>query len=109
MNLASLCLRIAFFLESDTANRAPIFFLAGACDEKKKCGRGSQRSDTSELTLVPHASLSPHREVSPVLFSHPDQCPSAFMSDMVLFGGSEEDLQVDSMSLAASDMEDWTG
>lgn len=67
-------------------------FLSQEPVRKKKGGRGSQRPDMSELTLVPRASLSPHREVSPVLFSHPDQRPSAFASEMVLFGGSEEDL-----------------
>lgn len=65
----------------------------------------------SELTSaqVPRASLSPHRVVSPVLFSRPHQRPSAIVSDLVLFGGSEEDPLDDSMSLAASDTEDWAG
>ncbi len=37
--------------------------------------RGSRRSESSEPTQVepPRASLSPHTEVSPVLFAHPDQ------------------------------------
>lgn len=44
----------------------------------------------------PRASLSPNRNYSPIFFSHPDQCPSASMSD-------------DSMSLAASDVEELLG
>ncbi len=55
------------------------------------------------------ASLSPNREVSPVLFSQPDQHPSASASDLVLFGGSDEEQNDDSMSLAASDAEELSG
>ncbi len=46
----------------------------------------------SELTLVvpPRTSLSPHREFSPVLFTRPDQHPSAAVSDLVSFGGSDD-------------------
>lgn len=61
--------------------------------------------DTSELTSaqVPCASLSP------ILFSCPHQRPSAIVSDLVSFRGSEDDPLDDSMSLVASDMEDWAG
>ncbi|KAK2876494.1 hypothetical protein Q8A67_020590 [Cirrhinus molitorella] len=51
------------------------------------------------------ASLSPQRESSPVLFSRPDQHPSAHVSDMVSFGGSEDEALDDIMSLASSDAE----
>ncbi len=39
----------------------------------------------SELTLAlpPHTSLSPHIELSPVLFTRPDQLPSAAASDLI--------------------------
>ncbi len=78
---------------------------------KKQRGRGSQRPVKSELTSaqIPRASLSPHREVSPVLFSKPDQRPSASASDLVSFGGSDDELADDSMSLAASDAEELSG
>ncbi len=36
------------------------------------------------------ASLSPHREFSPVCFTRPDQHPSAAASDLVSFGGSND-------------------
>ncbi len=78
---------------------------------KKQQGRGSQRPVESELTpaQIPCASLSPHREVSPVLFSQPDQRPSASVSDLVSFGGSDDELADDSMSLVASDAEELSG
>ncbi len=81
--------------------RPPVFFLAGTCKEKTTGQRTSAQS--------PRASLSPHREVSPVLFSQPDQRPSASASDLVLFGGSDEELNDDSMSLAASDAVELSG
>ncbi len=75
---------------------------------KKQQGRGSQRPVESELTpaQIPRASLSPHREVSPILFSQPDQHPSASARNLVSFGGSDEELADNSMSLAASDAEE---
>lgn len=54
-------------------------------------------------------SLPPPKEVSPVSFSCPDQCPSAIANDLVSFGGSDDEPLDDSMSLAASDAEDWSG
>ncbi len=78
---------------------------------KKQRSRGSQRPVENELTpaQIPRASLSPHREMSPVLFSQPDQRPSASVSDLVLFGGSDDELADDSMSLVASDAEELSG
>ncbi|KAK2892581.1 hypothetical protein Q8A67_012569 [Cirrhinus molitorella] len=74
----------------------------------KQWGRGSQCSATSKLTSPqsPRASPLSHREASPVLFSCPDQCPSVNASDLVFFGGSEDEDPDDSMSLAASDAEE---
>ncbi len=111
ISLASLRSRIAFFSESDPAPRALPFSSSQGPVRKKQRGRGSQRPVESELTSaqIPSASLSPHREVSPVLFSQADQRPSASASDLVSFGGSDNELADDSMSLAASDAEELSG
>ncbi len=71
ISLASLRSRIAFFSESDPAPRALPFSSSQGPVRKKQRGRGSQRPVESEFTpaQIPRASLSPHREVSPVLFS----------------------------------------
>ncbi len=65
----------------------------------------------SELTpaQTPHSSLSPPREADVVFFSHADQHPSAAASDMALFGGGEDEILDDSMSLAESDGEELLG
>ncbi len=78
---------------------------------KKQRGRGSQRPVESEFTpaQIPRASLSPHREMSPVLFIQPDQRPSASGGDLVSFGGSDDEQADDSMSLVASDAEELSG
>ncbi len=78
---------------------------------KKLRGRGSHHPVESELTPAqnPRASLLPHREISPVLFSQPDLRPSASVSDLVSFGGSDDELADDSMSLVASDAEELSG
>ncbi len=111
ISLASLRSRIAFFSESDPAPRALPFSSSQGPVRKKQRGRGSQRLVESELTpaQIPRASLSPNREVSPVLFSQPDQRPSASVSDLVLFGGSDDELADDSMSLVVSDAEELSG
>ncbi len=111
ISLASLRSRIAFFSESDPAPRALPFSSSQGPVRKKQRGRGSQRPVESELTpaQIPRVSLSPHREVSPVLFFQPDQHPSASASDLVSFGGSDDELADDSMSLAASDAEELSG
>ncbi len=108
ISLASLRTRIAFFSESDPAPRALPFSSSQGPVRKKQRGRGSQRPVDSELTLaqIPRASLSPHREMSPVLFIQPDQRPSVSVSDLVSFGGSDDELADDSMSLVASDAEE---
>ncbi len=65
----------------------------------------------SELTpaQTPRTSLSAPREADPVFFSRADQRPSAAASDMVSFGGSEDEILDDSVSLAASDGEELSG
>ncbi len=111
ISLASLRSRIAFFSESDPAPCAFPFSSSQGPVRKKQRDRGSQRPVESERTpaQIPRASLSPHREVSPVLFSQPDQRPSASVSDLVSFGGSDDELADDSMSLVASDAEELSG
>ncbi len=78
---------------------------------KKQRGRVVQRSAASEHTpaQTPRASPSPCRDESPILFEHLDQRPSADASDMVLFGGVEDELLDDGMSLTASDAETMLG
>ncbi len=111
ISLASLRMRIAFFSESDPAPRALTFSSSQGPVRKKQRGRGSQRLVESELTpaQIPRASFSPHREISPVLFVQPDQRPSASVSDLVSFGGSDDELADDNMSLVASDAEELWG
>ncbi len=111
ISLASLRTCIAFFSESDPAPRALPFSSFQGPVRKKQWGRGSQRPVESELTPVqiPRASLSPHREISPVLFFQPDQRPSASVSDLVSFEGSDDELANDSMSLVASDAKELSG
>ncbi len=69
----------------------------------------SLRWNVPTLAVPLRASLSPHREVSPILFAHPDQRPSAAASDLVSFGGSNYGNMDDSLSLAASDAEKLSG
>ncbi len=104
ISLASLRTRIAFFSESDPAPRALPFSSSQGPVRKKQRGRGSQRPVESELTpaQIP-------REMSPVLFIQPDQRPSASVSDLVSFGGSDDELADDSMSLVASDAGELSG
>ncbi len=106
-SLASLCSRIAFFSESDSAPRTLPFSSSQGPVRKKQRGRGFEQPVTSELTSAqcPRAS---QREHSPVLFTQHDQRPSAAASDMILFGVSDNELD-DSLSLAASDAEELSG
>ncbi len=114
ISLASLRMRNAFFSESVPAPRALPFSSSQGPVRKKERGRGSQRPVESEFTpaQIPRASLSPHREVSPVLFSQPHQRPSASdhpLSDLVSFERSDNELADDSMSPVASDAEELSG
>ncbi len=95
ISLASLRTHIAFFSESDSAPRALPFSSSQGPVRKKQRGRGSQ--------------CPVEREMSPVLFIQPDQRPSASVSDLVSFGGSDDELADDSMSLVASDAEELSG
>ncbi len=105
-SLASLCSRIAFFSESDSAPHALPSSSSQGPARKKQRGRGFERLETSELTSAqcPRASPSPQREDSPVLFTQ----PSAAASDMISFGGSDDEMD-DSLSLVASDAEELSG
>ncbi|ROL42299.1 hypothetical protein DPX16_8178 [Anabarilius grahami] len=109
MSLASLRSRAAFF-RSDT-DRALLSPSSREPARKRQRGRPVQRSELSELTSAqcPRASPSPSREQSLVLFSRPEQRPSADASDFVSFGGSDDELPDDSVSLAASEPEHWVG
>ncbi|KAF4099589.1 hypothetical protein G5714_019715 [Onychostoma macrolepis] len=111
MSLASLHSRIVFFSESDSAPRTLPLPSSQEPVRKKQRGRGCKRAEMSELTpaQTPHTSLSPTRAVLPVFFSRPDQCPSAAASDLVSFGGSEDEVLDNSVSLAASDAEELSG
>ncbi|ROL52182.1 hypothetical protein DPX16_6059 [Anabarilius grahami] len=102
MSLASLRSRAAFF-PSDT-DRALLSPSSREPARKRQRGRPVQRSELSELTSAqcPRASPSPSREQSPVLFSRPEQRPSSDASDFVSFGGLDDELPDDSVSLAAS-------
>lgn len=96
----------SFLFRDDSAPRALPLSVG-----KKQQVRGTRRSVTSEtMPAEPvSASLSPHGEVSPVHFSLLDQCPSAAVSNLVSFGGSDCDAMDDSMSLEASDAEELSG
>ncbi len=112
-SLASLHSRIAFFSESDSAPRALPSFSSQGPARKRQWGRGFERPETSELTSAqcPRASPSLQREDSPVFFTQPDQRPvriGAAASDMISFGASDDDMD-DSLSLAASDVEELSG
>ncbi len=65
----------------------------------------------SELTpaVPPRTALFLHREFSPVLFTRLDQHPSAALSDLDSFGGSDDGEMDDSLSLVASDVEELLG
>ncbi len=82
----------------------------GSYEEKLKGQRISALGDEWAYTGVPtHTSLSPKREFSPILFTHPDQHPSAAASDLVSFGGSDDGEMDNSLSLVASDAEELSG
>ncbi len=110
-SVSPLCARASLSFQRAIPPLAPSRFLPPGTCEEKTAGRVSQRPVESELTpaQIPRASLSPHREVSPVLFSQPDQSPSASVSDLVSFGGSDDELADDSMSLVASDAAELSG
>ncbi len=94
------------FREQPRLSRSLAFFLPGTCE-----GRGFQRSEMSEFSpaVNPRSSLSPYREISPVLFTCPDQHPSAAVSDLVSFVGSDDGELDNSLSLAASYAEELGG
>ncbi len=93
-SLASLRSWIAFFSESNSAPHALPFSSYKGPVRKKQRSRGFQQPVRSELmpAQCPHASPSPQREHSPVLFTQHNQRPSAAASDMILFGVSDNEL-----------------
>lgn len=68
----------------------------------------SKQARVSSCRPKSHVSLSLQRGDTSVLFTCEDQCPSFRASSVVSLGGSEEDDGNDAMSLAASDMEEWS-
>lgn len=78
--------------------------------KKRRGQRMPEHLESSEPTPVvsPRASLSPERVSLPVLFTKTDQRPSIEAAGLVSFGGSEEEND-DSLSLAASESEEWRG
>ncbi len=111
MSLSYLRSWLAFFSESNPAPHALPLFSSQGPTRKKQRGRGSQCAEMSELTsaVPPRTLLFPHREFSPVLFTHPDQHPSAAESDLLSLGGSNDGEMNYSLSLAASDAEERSG
>ncbi|ROL46723.1 hypothetical protein DPX16_12616 [Anabarilius grahami] len=111
MSLASLHSRITFFTEGGPTAHALPSPSSREPARKRQRGRVEQRPELCELTPAqpPRTSPSPTREQSPVLFSRPELRPSAEASDLVSFGGSEDEPLDDSMSLVASETEGWAG
>ncbi len=109
-SLVSLCSRIASFLESDSIPCALPFSSSQGPVRKKLRGREFEQPVTSELTpdQCSHASPSPQREHSLVLFTQHDEHPSAAASNMISFSVSDNELD-DSLSLAASDAKELSG
>ncbi len=95
-SFASLRSWIAFFSERDAAPHALPFSSSQGPVRKKQQGRGFEQPIKSELTPAQcsHASPSPQREHSPVLFIQHDQRPSAAASDMILLFGVS-DIEMD--------------
>ncbi len=112
ISLASLRSRIAFFQRATPPLAPSPFSSSQGPVRKKQWGRGSQRPVESELTpaQIPRASLSAtQRGVSRPFFPNLTSGPSASVSDLVSFGGSDDELADDSMSLVASDAEELSG
>ncbi|KAK2892402.1 hypothetical protein Q8A67_012390 [Cirrhinus molitorella] len=97
------CSRAALFSERDPASRTLPLSSSQEPVRKKQRGREPQHSAASELTPAqpPRASPSPQREASPVLFSCPDQRSSAHESNLVSFGGSDDEALDDSSSASS--------
>lgn len=100
-SLASLFITDQFLFRERLHPHALPFSSSQGPVRKKQRGRGLKRLAESELMLaqIPRALPSPQRESSPILFSRSDQYPSAGVSDLVSFEGSEDELLDGSMSL----------
>ncbi len=103
----------AFFLESDSAPCALPLSSSQGPVRKKQRGRRLQCAEMSELTLAHTGMMIDFlKEVGTTAIlngSRADQRPSAVVSDMVSFGGSEDEILDDNVSLAASDGEELSG
>ncbi len=98
------------FRERPRPSRPPVFFLPGTCEEKTAGQRFSAPGwERAHAGSDPACLAFATQRVSPVLLSQPDQRPSASVSDLVSFGGSDDELADDSMSLVASDAEELSG
>ncbi len=87
MSFASLLSRIAFFSESDSAPHYLPF-----SSSKEPVGKKTALRCECTPVQAPRTSISPYREVSPVLFTQSDQGPSTIASDLVSLGGSDDEL-----------------
>ncbi len=108
INLARLRSRIAFFHEGSPPHSIPPTPLSPR--RKKQRNSEAPLSGTSEVSSAqhPHTSLSPQRLMSLMCFTREDQRTSLDTSGLVSFGASEEEIAVDdSMSLTASDTDEW--
>ncbi len=110
MSLSLLHSCIAFFHEGGPLRPALPFPFSPK--RKKQWSSGPHPSGLSEITSDqrPCTSLSLQRLSLPVCFTREDQRPSSAANGLVSFGASEEEVIVDdSMSLTASDAEEWAG
>ncbi len=93
-SLASQHSRTTFFSESYSTHRALSFSSSQGPVRKKQWGRGFERTVTSEPTLAQclHASSSPQREYSPVLFTQHEQRPCEMDESLFLAASDVEEL-----------------
>ncbi len=83
-SVSPLCARGSLSFQRATPPLAPSRFLPPRDLVRKKTA--GQMISALTSAQIQRASFSPHGEVSPVLFSQPDQRPSASASDLVSFG-----------------------
>ncbi len=111
-SVSPLCARGSLSFQRASPPLAPSRFLPPRDLRGKNSGAEdlSARLRASSRRLRSRVSRSRHTErFLPSFFSQPDQHPSASASDLVSFGGSDDELADDSMSLAASDVEELSG
>ncbi len=111
-SVSPLCARGSLSFQRVTPPLAPSRFLPPRDLWGKNSGAEdlSARLRVSSRRLRSRVSRSRHTErFLPSFFFRPDQHPSGSASDLVSFGGSDDELADDSMSLAASDAEELSG